>query len=332
MCLLKWLFVVVVLSFALAGCTAMEKISQVVVDTFAPPTEIPVLRPAEKSLGGIHSIAVADLQGNVGDRAKAVLLEHLDKSQRFKVLNRAGLKYSLEELSFHQSGLVDKHTAKKLGRMLGADALIIGDVNLKYRTENSSTSYTDKHGKRHTTHIKKGVGTLEGAIGLIFLETGEYQAFNNTNSQQIAEVSRTDGTPDAINREVVEQQAINAGVMKFVRLVSPYYDNVKLRFESAETKEGKRGLKYVKAGLWDEGIELLKYEAQQNPRRSGSWYNLGLVMQHRNNFSLAKNALKKCISLNDKNKYIDSLKTLKLRENEYHELQKQFAAVGLTYE
>lgn len=322
-------FMVSVVSMFCVACSSLEELADSIANVFGTSVEVSVLRPAKQDLSGINSIVVANIGGSAGKRAKMVLLKELGSTTRFKVLSRDDLKYSLEELSFGQSGLANKKTVKKIGRMLGADALIVGNVDLSYQKTNSSKTNTSKDGKRSTTYTQKGLATLDGALGIINLETGEYRAFESVNAQATDIKSELNSRPEEPNRAKAEQNALHSGVKRFVRQVSPYYEVVKLKFEPAKTSEGKKGIKYIKAGLWDEGIGLLQQEAKNNPDHAGSWYNLGVVSQYKNDFPSAKNAFNKCIVLSDKKKYVVSLSSLKDRIQEYETLESQFPGASL---
>jgi TolB-like protein len=58
------------------------------------------------------------------------LVTQLVNLRRFKVMERAALEKILKEQKLQMSGVVDEKTAVNVGKIAGADAIIIGDVNI----------------------------------------------------------------------------------------------------------------------------------------------------------------------------------------------------------
>ena len=58
------------------------------------------------------------------------LVTQLVNLRRFRVMERAALEKVLKEQKLQNSGIVDEKTAVNVGKIAGADAIIIGDVNI----------------------------------------------------------------------------------------------------------------------------------------------------------------------------------------------------------
>jgi hypothetical protein len=320
---MKRIVFIVLFSVLITGCKTIQQITDTIKDTFNPPTSVHVLKPAKLNLKNIKTVVVARIGGNAGEEAKLVLLEHLNNTKRFNVVNRDDLRYSLRELSFGHSGVVDRRTAKKLGKLYGADALIVGKVSLNYRRSNSYEHYTDKEGKRHTTYTRKGIAEIEGALGLIELETGKYLSFENTNAKEEDNNRITNNHPDYPDQSLLEKKSLREGVLNFSSSITPYYQQAKLRFESSGTDKGETALKYIRANLWDDGLKLLSEDAKENPENISSWYNYGLVAQYMNELNAARTAFKNCLKLSSDKKYLDLIRPLEQREYELKLLKVQ---------
>lgn len=89
---------------------------------------------SEMSVGRKQKIAVvefSDLDGRTTDLGKYLseeLITRLFKSRRFDVIERQLLNKVLEEHRLSVSGLIDITTAKKLGNLLGVDAICSGTI------------------------------------------------------------------------------------------------------------------------------------------------------------------------------------------------------------
>lgn len=87
------------------------------------------------SKSGKKSVAVVDftdLQGNTNELGRfiseEISVDLINKAQGFDVIDRNHLKSVLTEHKFTMSGLVDPKTIKKLGQIIGADAIVTGSI------------------------------------------------------------------------------------------------------------------------------------------------------------------------------------------------------------
>jgi len=90
---------------------------------------------ARVSESGLKSVAVVDftdLEGNVTNLGRflsdEMSVELVEGPKKFDVIDRAHLKEVLDEHRLAASGLVDPETVHKLGKIIGADALVTGTI------------------------------------------------------------------------------------------------------------------------------------------------------------------------------------------------------------
>ena len=72
-----------------------------------------------------------DLDGEVSDLGKFVaeeILNRLFKAEGIRLVERRLMKKVLDEMKLQKSGALDEKSAKKLGKLLGADAICIGTI------------------------------------------------------------------------------------------------------------------------------------------------------------------------------------------------------------
>jgi TolB-like protein len=85
-------------------------------------------------VGSRLSVAVLPFEGKgqykkYTDDATEKMITQLVNLRRFKVIERSAIDKVMKEQSLQSSGTVDDQTAVKLGRIAGADAIIIGNVS-----------------------------------------------------------------------------------------------------------------------------------------------------------------------------------------------------------
>ena len=318
-----------VIIFTLVSCSSVNdtvgKYRSNLVDFFKTPVKVKHLKPAAQEHNNIRTIAVVKVEGNKGEHAKAILIDRLQSTKRFAVVNRSDFDKALEEITFSQSSVVDPKTAKRLGKIYGADALVIGKVEVKYRNEKKT-----KRNESSTTYTKKGVATTEGALALLDLETGKYLAYQNVTTQKVSKKSETDGWPEDVDQASLVNLATTEGVMLFIKQVSPYYETSEVFFERTKTDHGKKGVKFIKEGLYQEGLRFLSLEAQEKPSHASSWYNLGIGLELNNRFIESRKALDKCLEIKTKDRYIQALIKLTQNEKDYAIVKNQFDNSGLS--
>ena len=80
---------------------------------------------------GVHEGAVPfDINiFNAGKAASEYLLQHLFEFGKFNVMDRTLVEEKILAAGLNTTGLIDPDTAKKIGKIIGADYLVYGNVN-----------------------------------------------------------------------------------------------------------------------------------------------------------------------------------------------------------
>jgi hypothetical protein len=105
----------------------------------------------------IKRIAISEFENksdyyDAGRYASDRLEYYLYNRSNFQIIERRMINKVLDELSLHQSGLFDPATVKKVGKMLGVDAIIVGTVSGYYHVK--SELITDQITSRYDVTIK----------------------------------------------------------------------------------------------------------------------------------------------------------------------------------
>ena len=101
-------------------------------------------------------IAVVDFQNKSGDPdndklmkgISGTILSELQNSKHFRLIERQKLKSILDELSLSLTGLINPDKAKKIGKLLGVDALLFGNLSSVKYSKNKQTvfiAWTEGH-------------------------------------------------------------------------------------------------------------------------------------------------------------------------------------------
>lgn len=129
---------------------------------------INTMNPAVVNIGNVKKIAVIGFDGQGGDAVANKVTAKLVESGRFEVFERAQVAKILKEYEMSMTGLVDEKSAAKIGKMLGAEALVFGAVDAYNVTDERGTVLLPKVREKgfhyETKEDKKGNKKTEKVI------------------------------------------------------------------------------------------------------------------------------------------------------------------------
>lgn len=109
----------------------------------------------------LEDLAASESTKGLGEEMAATLMDGLARSGKVRVVERRQLRQILEELKLSASGLIDEQTAIKAGKLLGANALVLGSflkfgdsvkINIRVvKTETGEILSTEKASGKFST-------------------------------------------------------------------------------------------------------------------------------------------------------------------------------------
>ena len=254
------------------------------------------LKPAAVHLNGVRKIAVMGFDGQGGDLATNKVTARLVESGRFDVFERAQVAKILNEHEMYMTGLVDEGSAAKIGKMLGAEALIVGSVDTYQVTDERTTvllpkikekgfhyeTYKDRKGNEKTQKVidyewykvNGAALTRRGNVGITFkvvnVESGQIIAAKNI-SKTWEGINITD--PDPSHDDVyptpkeksitlpdsssILNRLIDEIVPKLVNMVVPHHV-AEIKTYLAVDEQTETARKFMTAGQYRDAIEILE--------------------------------------------------------------------------
>lgn len=289
----------------------------------APSAKVPVTRPAEINLMGVKRIAIGDIEGNAGTTLSDVLAQNLFESGHYEVLDRQNLNSLMREHNLNLSGAVNEETSAKIGELLGASALIFGRSNAQYRVTNDRDVYTDGAGKKHLYYVKTGEGRLNTTLKVVDLKTGKILAIKNFNEEKTDETEEEGRYPPDPDRDMVLSSLINNTAQKFMKMIAPYVEYVRVEFEKSDNPSVKAGIFSAQSGQWETARAQFKNAAGENPTEAAAWYNLGLANTFTYRYDEAIQAFNKSNGLNPSSKCAKQITTCNTLRAEKRKLEAQ---------
>jgi TolB-like protein len=114
----------------------LEAEKQITIDVSSLPVGALTYDPSKVTqVGSRLSVAVLSFESNDGaanlvDSVTEKLITHLVNLRRFRVIERSALDKIMEEQKLGLTGFVDDDLAVKVGKLAGADVIILGRINL----------------------------------------------------------------------------------------------------------------------------------------------------------------------------------------------------------
>lgn len=288
-----YIFITIVLLF-LSGCS--QKVT------------VKALKPAQiDEISKYKKIAVNNFSNDYigfANKVESKLAKvKIDNKHYFKVIARRDTENILNEQRFQASGLVEKSEAIKVGKLLGAQAIIngsISDSSLKDTTYyEERTKCSDKKCKTTYTYkvrCTKRVVSLSIEVKILNTQEGDIlygdtftqqKQFSHCSDDSIALPSRQyslNSLADSISNEFIQMLAPYNSYYKVVLLDDPDID-----YTDKQEELLKYSLKYIKNGRYDKAEKLLSRLLESTSDSSFvAAYNLGIIKERNGELQKAK--------------------------------------------
>ncbi len=314
---------------------------------------VKVQKPAAIYLPGVKKIAIADFSGpdRSGSQIATMVQSMLMSTHYFDIMERSELRRILEEQNLGLSGVVDETTAARVGKLLGVDALIFGEVTTykvepdergvekvrrkvgtgRYEWVEQKNIFTGKK-KKVKKEIMKTVlvdqhyrirrGTVAINFRVVGVETGKLLAARS-DSKSYSSGKVVEGSWKTLKpKGEILADLSRALCQKFVHLIAPYYVTEKRVIEPGRG-DIKVGMKYAQAGLWPEATEAWKRAVVEFPKNPAAFYDLGLSYEVQGMLDKAEKAYQSAVRLKQKKLYMEALARIRRAKREHEKLMKQ---------
>ena len=318
---------------------------------------VKVQKPAAIHLPGIRKIAVVDFVGEdrSGSQIATLTQSLLMGTQFYEILERDKLKRVLEEQNLAMAGVVDDATAAEVGRLLGVDAMIFGEVTMydvddiqkekmvkervgtgRYQTVEKKDKKTGKIKKERKEIYKElmvpkkyWVRTGDVAINfrVVAVETGVLLAAHSDSKSYDSEkhISFLQALTDTRNlkpKGEILSELSQEICKKFVQMIAPYYLTENRTIESGGGNIGI-GAKYAESGLWPEAMEAWQQALMELPEEPAVYYDLGLGFEVAGELDKAEKMYSRAVKMKQKKLYMSAINRIRKAKKEHAKLKKQ---------
>lgn len=319
-----------------------------------------VQKPASIDLPGIKKLAIVDFQGaeRSGSQIATLIQSMLITSEYFNILERDQLRNILEEQKLGMSGVVDANTAVEVGKLLGVDALIFGEVT-RYEVEPDQEITEKVKEQKHTGRyewveekdektgktkrvrkeivedvwVDKSYWVRKGTVAINFrvvdVETGALLAAHSDSRSYDSQDEKksfleilTDTQKSLKPQGEILHDLSQSICQQFVQMIAPYYamENRIIELGRGSIDEGR---KYAENGLWPEAVEAWERAVLEMPEEPAAFYNLGLGYEVQGRLDEAEQSYQLAVRLNQKKLYMEAIARVRQSREEQRKLMKQ---------
>jgi hypothetical protein len=247
-------------------------------------------------LTGASQVAVAEFEGKCGGDIADRITSALTSSGDLQVVDRRHVKTLLGELNFGRDGLLNPTTIARVGRILGATALVVGNCDSDIQQESFlRRGFLDKKDHR-VILVRASASASIHIVDLATLKTYAAGVYEGKDERQY------DVMPD---QAVVLNKAYEDIVEAFIRVVAPWTETIELAVYDDEQGNLKAGAVSIRLGAFGEAEELFRATIEAHATGgagatkmlSKAYHNLGVVLIGAGRFREAEGALERSLSL-----------------------------------
>jgi len=290
----KVIFFIVVVSIFFSACT--QKVG------------MKALEPAEiDRVSNTKKITVTNFKNDrvgLSNKIEANLARfQIDNKNYFTLISRNDFDKIIKEQRIQNSGLVDPSKAIEVGQLIGAQAIISGNVG----TPSSQDShYYEKRSKcadkkckelvYYSVRCKKRAVSLSSEVRIVDVSKGDI-IFADTLFKSSEYRHCSDDSLAIPSTQTAAQKLANAMAREFSYKLTPHYrhfsvallEDPDLDYDDTQEELLEVSLKYVEQSRYDKAEQLLKRLVDSTDSQSYvPFYNLGVISEARGKYEDAK--------------------------------------------
>jgi len=198
----------------------------------------------------------------------------------FSVVERSRLQQVMNEMQLGQSGAINEAQAAQVGKLLGVDAIITGNLSVSAEDRWVKEDREDKNKNKYQVDCNKRIANVSATIRFIKVETGQVIGSKHSSHKQDQKKCKGDWgelpTPEAM-----VETCLKAVSEELANYFAPHFELQKLDMARLEGDEYKRFHETAKTALerYDIDTAFLQYAAvaEQDPYNHAAQFNLGVL-------------------------------------------------------
>lgn len=245
----------------------------------------------------------------------------IDDKQYFDVVSRTALNKIMNEMQFSQSGLVDPQTAAKIGKIVGAKGMFIGEItnasvnDSDFKEERSKCTSSNKKGictssRNYTVNCVKRTALLTVSPKLVEVDSTRIifsDSYNDTSNS-----SKCSDSSSPLEGEGQMLASLKKRILDKIRNdVAPYYKQIEIKLldkndgivSDKAKMQLEAGIEFAKNHRFERSCEIWGEAFELAPNSISYLHNLAICKEIEGKleeaFDMLKKADKQLLSPND---------------------------------
>jgi len=289
-----------------------------------------VLVAPEKFLVDVKTVAISDFTGNpiLAKEVANNLSSYINKEERgasgkktflkgaktniFQIVDRERLNQVLKEQRLGVSGVVDENNSVEVGKILGCDAIIYGDIKYSYDDKTDSRKRKDKDDNIYYEYYLNRTVTVTASMKITSAETGEILATFTTSRNNYSSLKKEKSRPSPSNLTPhlqLAEETCSFIAAEFVDYFTPRFTSYSFKLKKVKVKKYKK--QAATADDWLNKGEVSKayniYNAiyENDKYNANIAYNLGVIYEIVGNYDEAFECYSAAYQLNSDDKDVE---------------------------
>ncbi len=199
----------------------------------------------------------------------------------FGVVERTRLQQVMSELRLGQSGVVNEAQAAQVGKLLGVDAIIAGNLSVSCDDRWVKEDREDKKKGKYQVDCNKRTANVSATIRIIKVETGQVIGSKQSSHKEEPKKCSDNYGNDLPAPEATVEACLKKVAEELADYFAPHFELQKLEFAKLEGEDYKRFHDTAKSALdrYDIDTAFLQYAAvaEQDPYNHAAQFNLGVL-------------------------------------------------------
>jgi curli biogenesis system outer membrane secretion channel CsgG len=216
----------------------------------------------------------------------------------YKVIERENLQTVISEHQLTISGLTQQDASQQIGQLLGADAIITGDISdYSFKGHGEWVKVKRYNSKEKKNYFEKQFkafrkARIEVTIKIINVKTGQIavsRTYSKESQKNVRKKTRTGAINALPSGKKMLSDLRNIIVRVFVNEIAPHTVYKQERLLTGKDPRMKDALKFALGGLWENAIPIWKEIGQTGvfKDKKACFYNLSVAYQALSDYNQA---------------------------------------------
>jgi tetratricopeptide (TPR) repeat protein len=352
---------------------ALTVLSLIIFLSFCGTTKsVKVLKPAEMDVGSVKKVAVLDFDftgswdfasddktpGNFEQLGRLLLknmfetksppdpraaypgsiitdklIAKLVTNKYYTVIERKALSQLLEEQALSLSGVIDASQAAEVGKLLGAEGLVMGSGTYSVQDHGKWETYKEKKVEKKRYRISRQVSAsitykiVNVTTGTIIASKTNTISNGNGKNDSATGKDEKEAIKNVPDWRPIVDRLVDGLLNLTINQVAPHYVTERRSIEEGKSDQMEASVEYVKRDLWDDAMEIWEMVVQ-NPAadpddKVAATYNIGLYYELTGQLDIAEEQFDRAFKMSGNDDYLDARARVNRRRAELERLKQQ---------